>query len=164
MILKAMPDAVIVGSQTAGADGNITRFKISHEIYAGFTSLGTFYPDKSETQRIGIVPDSVVYQTPESIRQEKDLVLEKALEVAGCDPSAVPEDMFVDNQISIYPNPAENHITISGIFGKTKIYNPLGVEVWCGFINLERDIPLTNLSPGMYLIKSEKGSARFVKY
>jgi hypothetical protein len=84
MILKAMPDAVIVGSQTAGTDGNISSFHISQEIQTGFTSLGVYYPNGDSTERIGIVPDSVVYPTVAGIRQGRDEVLEKALQVAGC--------------------------------------------------------------------------------
>ncbi|MBE0648636.1 MAG: T9SS type A sorting domain-containing protein [Bacteroidales bacterium] len=84
MVLKAMPNSVVVGSQTAGADGNISWFHLSQEIQTGFTSLGVFYPNGDSTQRIGIVPDSVVYPTPAGIRQGRDEVLEKALQVAGC--------------------------------------------------------------------------------
>jgi carboxyl-terminal processing protease len=84
MILKAMPNSVIIGSQTAGADGNITKFKLSQEIQTGYTNLGVFYPYGDSTQRIGIVPDSLVFITAEGVRQGRDEVLEKALQVAGC--------------------------------------------------------------------------------
>lgn len=84
MVLSAMPDAVVIGSQTAGADGNISKFNLSQEFQVGYTSLGVYYPNGDPTQRIGIVPDSVVYITPEGIRQGRDEVLEKALQVAGC--------------------------------------------------------------------------------
>jgi C-terminal processing protease CtpA/Prc len=82
MILIAMPDAVIVGSQTAGTDGNISYFKLSQEIQTGFTSLGVYYPNGDSTERIGIVPDSVVYITPSGIKDGRDEVLEKALQIA----------------------------------------------------------------------------------
>jgi hypothetical protein len=84
MILGAMPNSVIIGSQTAGADGDVTYFYLSPEFSTGFTALGVYYPNGDSTQRIGIVPDSVVYITPEGIRQGRDEVLEKALQVAGC--------------------------------------------------------------------------------
>lgn len=84
MVLRVMPNSVIVGSQTAGADGDVSVFHISQEIFTGFTSLGVYYPNGDSTQRIGIVPDSVVYITPEGIRHGRDEVLEKALQVAGC--------------------------------------------------------------------------------
>ena len=84
MILGTMPNSIIIGSQTAGADGNVSFFYLSQEFRTGFTSLGVFYPNGDSTQRIGIVPDSVVYITPEGVRQGRDEVLEKALQVAGC--------------------------------------------------------------------------------
>jgi len=84
MILKAMPNSTIIGSQTAGTDGNITNFKLSQDIHAGFTALGVYYPNGDSTERIGIVPDSVVYITAEGTRQGRDEVLEKALQLAGC--------------------------------------------------------------------------------
>jgi hypothetical protein len=84
MVLKAMPNSTIIGSQTSGTDGNITYFKLSQDIQGGFTSLGVYYPNGDSTERIGIVPDSVVSPTPSGIRQGRDEVLEKALQVAGC--------------------------------------------------------------------------------
>ncbi len=84
MILQAMPDVVVVGSQTAGTDGNVSYFHLTKDILSGFTSLGEYYPNGDSTERIGIVPDSVVYITAEGIRQGRDEVLEKALQVAGC--------------------------------------------------------------------------------
>ena len=104
MILEAMPNSVIIGSQTAGADGNITYFYLSPEFRAGFTALGVYYPNGDSTQRIGIVPDSVVYITPEGVRQGRDEVLEKALQVAGClEPilSVTPDIQQVDAQAGI---------------------------------------------------------------
>lgn len=84
MMFKAMPDAVIVGSQTAGTDGDVSFFKISTDIQTGFTSLGVYYPNGDSTERIGIEPDSAVYITPAGVRDGRDEVLEKALQVAGC--------------------------------------------------------------------------------
>jgi len=84
MIMKAMPNSVVIGSQTAGADGNVSYFHLSEDIQTGFTALGVYYPNGDSTQRIGIVPDSVVYPTSSGIRQGRDEVLEKALLVAGC--------------------------------------------------------------------------------
>ncbi|TRZ72142.1 MAG: T9SS C-terminal target domain-containing protein [Bacteroidetes bacterium] len=84
MILEAMPGSVKVGSQTAGTDGNVSYFYLSQEMRTGYTSLGVYYPNGDSTERIGIVPDSVVYITPLGIRAGRDEVLEKALQVAGC--------------------------------------------------------------------------------
>jgi hypothetical protein len=84
MILRAMPNSLVVGSQTAGTDGDVTYFHLSQDIQTGFTTLGVYYCNGDSTERIGIVPDSVVYPTIAGIRQGRDEILEKALEVAGC--------------------------------------------------------------------------------
>ena len=107
MILQAMPDAVVVGSQTAGSDGNIMVFRISKDIVTGFTLLGIYYPDGTETQKIGIIPDVCIEPTIEGIRQGRDEVLEKALEIAGCDVNSSAEnDEYEENKFRIFPNPA----------------------------------------------------------
>lgn len=78
MILQVFPNAKVIGSQTSGADGNVTKFDISG-IHTSFTGLGVFYPDGGETQRIGIVPDIEVKPTVKGIREGRDEVLERAL-------------------------------------------------------------------------------------
>jgi hypothetical protein len=97
MIFRAMPKVLVIGSQTAGADGNITQFNIGQEMKAGYTSLGVFYPNGDSTQRIGIVPDSVVHPTIAGIRQGRDEVLEKALEVALPSLAVVPPGLSVSS-------------------------------------------------------------------
>ena len=111
MALRKMANSVVVGSQTAGADGNVTYWNISPDITTGFTSLGVFYPNGDSTQRIGIVPDSVVYPTKEAIRARRDLVLEKALEIGGCTLSASKLNK-ANVVVRIYPNPANNELAI----------------------------------------------------
>ncbi|NQU54141.1 MAG: T9SS type A sorting domain-containing protein, partial [Bacteroidetes bacterium] len=135
MVFRAMANSVIVGSQTAGADGNVSVFKLSQDISTGFTSIGMFYPDGTETQRIGIVPDSFVYITPNGIRQGRDEVLEKALEIAGCNPSSGVDELNLEEvKLVVYPNPATDKVSISlSNFAMSNatltIFNPIGVEV-----------------------------------
>lgn len=50
-----------------------------HQKY--ITDIGVFHPDGTETQRIGIVPDIEVKPTIEGIKNRRDEVLEKAIEV-----------------------------------------------------------------------------------
>jgi C-terminal processing protease CtpA/Prc len=45
------------------------------------SGIGIYYPDGTETQRIGIVPDVVVKPTIEGIKKNRDEVLEKAIEL-----------------------------------------------------------------------------------
>lgn len=43
------------------------------------SGIGVFYPDKTSTQGVGIVPDLVVSPTVKGIRAGRDEVLEAAL-------------------------------------------------------------------------------------
>lgn len=72
--------ATIIGSQTAGADGDVSQMPLPNGARMRFSGLGVFYPDKSPTQRIGIVPDIEVKPTIAGIAQGRDEVLERAVE------------------------------------------------------------------------------------
>ncbi len=79
MTLKVAPKTTIIGSQTAGTDGANYRFEIIKGIWSSFTTYGVFYPDKTEVQRIGIVPNIEVNQTILGIQQGKDEILDRAI-------------------------------------------------------------------------------------
>ena len=81
MALQTAPDVIIIGSQTSGADGNISDVSFLGKFTTYMSGIGVFYPDGRETQRIGIVPDIDVKPTIEGIKEERDEVLEKAVEV-----------------------------------------------------------------------------------
>jgi C-terminal processing protease CtpA/Prc len=76
MAFRAAPRAIVVGSTTAGADGNVSRIPLPGNVEAMITGIGVFYPDRSPTQRIGIVPDLVALPTVAGIRAGRDEVLE----------------------------------------------------------------------------------------
>lgn len=81
MSYKMAPDACVMGSTTAGADGNVSLLYLPGHIYTGLTGIGVYYPDRSETQRIGIVPDIEVHPSIEGIKNGRDEVMEKAIEL-----------------------------------------------------------------------------------
>ena len=84
MALRASPNARIVGSTTAGADGNVTPIPLPGGLRSMISGIGVFYPDKRPTQRTGIIPDVEVRPTIEGIRDGRDEVLESALrEILG---------------------------------------------------------------------------------
>ena len=60
MAFRTAPGAIVVGSTTAGADGNVSRIPLPGGLMAMITGIGTFYPDRRPTQQVGIVPDVVV--------------------------------------------------------------------------------------------------------
>ena len=79
MCLKTAPNVTVIGSQTAGADGDVSKIDFIGDYNTSITGLGVYYPDGRETQRIGIVPDIEVKPTIEGVKQGKDEVLERAI-------------------------------------------------------------------------------------
>ncbi len=82
MGLELFPDAIKIGSTTAGADGNVSKLYLSGNISASMTGLGTFYSDRTPTQRVGIIPDYEVHPTIQGIREGRDELMEFALNCA----------------------------------------------------------------------------------
>lgn len=80
MAYQKAPNAQIFGSQTAGADGNVSQFYLPGGLFSMISGIGVYYPDGGETQRVGIVPNHEVKPTIKGIREGKDEVLEKAIE------------------------------------------------------------------------------------
>lgn len=76
MAFRAAPNSLVVGSPTAGADGNVSPINLPGGLRTMISGIGVFYPDFRSTQRIGIVPDVVVRPTIAGIRQGRDEVLE----------------------------------------------------------------------------------------
>ena len=79
MAFRAVPGAVVIGSTTAGADGNVSTVPIPGGLSSYISGLGVFYPDKSPTQRVGIEPD--IWRTPTiaGLRARRDELIEAAI-------------------------------------------------------------------------------------
>jgi len=71
--------ATLVGVPTAGANGNVTRFKLPGNIYVSYSGIGFYYSNGEQTQRTGIIPDIEVYPTMDDIMAGRDEVLEAAI-------------------------------------------------------------------------------------
>lgn len=80
MALQIAPQAKVFGSQTAGADGNVSFIHLPGNIRTMISGIGVYYPDDTETQQVGIKIDEQISPTIQSIREGKDIVLEKAVE------------------------------------------------------------------------------------
>jgi C-terminal processing protease CtpA/Prc len=80
MCFRTADNTTIIGSQTAGADGNVSLFDLIKDLGTAFSGLGVYYPDRRETQRIGIIPDIEVKPTIKGIQDGKDEVLDRALQ------------------------------------------------------------------------------------
>lgn len=81
MAFRAGGNTTIIGNTTAGADGNVSTILLPGGLRTMISGIGVYYPDGKETQRLGIVPDLVVKPTIEGIKNGKDELLEKAIEL-----------------------------------------------------------------------------------
>lgn len=88
MAFAAGPRTTLVGSPTAGADGNISDFPLPGGVGSTISGIGVFWPDRTPTQQVGLKPDRAVVPTAEGIRAGRDELLEVALEILapGLDP------------------------------------------------------------------------------
>jgi C-terminal processing protease CtpA/Prc len=87
MAFRSSPRATVIGSTTAGADGNVSTIPLPGGIRSMISGIGVFYPDKKPTQRIGIIPDREVKPTIQGILAGRDEVLEAAIrEIVGVTP------------------------------------------------------------------------------
>ncbi|HXC04898.1 MAG TPA: T9SS type A sorting domain-containing protein, partial [Bacteroidia bacterium] len=162
MMLSKLPHAIKVGSQTAGTDGNTTAFYLSTDIYTGFTAMGVYYCNGDSTERIGIVPDIVSYPTQQGVRQHRDEVLEKALQIANC-PLGIKEIQKLVPEVSVYPNPSSGMIQVVGANldpGKAvlKIMDLSGrkmqeINMETGPEGINKTIDVSGYKPGMYFLE-----------
>ena len=74
------PQAVVMGSTTAGADGDFSPFALPGGLHTRISGVGIFDKARRPTQRVGIIPDVEVKPTLAGIREGRDEVLEAAIE------------------------------------------------------------------------------------
>jgi carboxyl-terminal processing protease len=126
MGLEKNTSAVKVGSQTSGADGNVSQIYLPYNTTTSATMLGTFYPDYTPTQRIGIVPDIEVKPTIQGIRDGRDEVLEAAMIHLM---TTTIDVTFNNINLQIFPNPSRDFINIKSsekLDGDIKIHDLTG--------------------------------------
>ena len=82
MAFQSAPNTTVIGSTTAGADGNISAIYLPGDIFTYISGLGILYPDGRETQRTGVRIDVPVRPTIQGIREGRDEMLEKAIRLA----------------------------------------------------------------------------------
>ncbi len=83
MVMSFMdaPNATVIGTPSAGANGNKMDITLPGGIQTSISGLAVTYMDGSQTQRIGLKPDITVKQTVKGIAEGKDEVIEKAIEL-----------------------------------------------------------------------------------
>jgi hypothetical protein len=154
MGLEQHSKSIKIGSQTAASDGNVSLILLPGNIETYITGLGTFYPDYTPTQRIGIIPDYEVRPSIQGLREQRDELLEFAYncELHGIDDKQIQEY----TEINVFPNPADDIIRVQTKMEGLVSYNLID--------NLGRVIATTQskdpifswsvsqLNPGLYLL------------
>ncbi|MFV0329281.1 MAG: S41 family peptidase [Dysgonomonas sp.] len=80
MAYRKAPNSKIIGSRTAGADGNITTINLPGAISFTYTALGAYYPNWENCQRKGVKIDIPALPTIQDIKEGKDVWIERAIE------------------------------------------------------------------------------------
>jgi len=78
MAFQTAPNITVIGSTTAGADGNITPITLPGDFGTYMYGLGVYYPDGTCAQRKGVKINYFVEPTISGIKAGRDEVLEKA--------------------------------------------------------------------------------------
>ncbi len=80
MCLQTGDNVTTIGSQTSGADGNVSTIEMVGGYKTVISGIGIFYPDRTETQRKGVRIDLEASPTIQGIIDGRDEVLERAIE------------------------------------------------------------------------------------
>ena len=78
--LRVNSDAVLIGSNTAGANGDITFMSLPGNLDLMFSQMVVLISDGSSMQKVGLYPDIKVDPTIDGIRSGRDELIEKAIE------------------------------------------------------------------------------------
>lgn len=81
MTIQVADDAVVIGSNTQGSLANISRFPLPGNLKIRYTAVANYYPNKTHIQRVGITPDIEVKPTIKGIKEGRDELLEKAIQL-----------------------------------------------------------------------------------
>jgi len=79
MAFRSARGAMVIGSTTAGADGNVSAIPLPGGLRSMISGIGVFYPNRKPTQRVGIIPDVEIKPTIAGIRAGRDELVEEAL-------------------------------------------------------------------------------------
>lgn len=78
---KIFPQALTIGQQTSGGDGDLVKVDLPGDYLLEFTGNGIFYPDNSQTQQTGIRINELIKYKDDDILNKKDLEFERVLEL-----------------------------------------------------------------------------------
>ena len=81
MSYRCAPNSIIIGSPSAGANGDILPIILPGAIRTMITGLGVYFPNGRGVQRTGIIPDIEVKQTIKGVRNGRDELIEEAIKI-----------------------------------------------------------------------------------
>lgn len=84
MAFQSAPNVIVVGSTSAGADGNISEIPLPG-ITTWLSGLGVFYPDGVNAQRAGVKINYPIKPTTQGVINGRDEVLDKAEQIIMTD-------------------------------------------------------------------------------
>ena len=156
MAFQTAPNVCVIGSTTAGADGNVSEIVLPGNIRTYISGIGVYYPDGTETQRVGIVPDIEVKPTIEGIRNGIDEPLQKAIEIINSESGI--KNHSADNEILLYPNPVTEGFYIKGanVASRVSVSDMQGRTVFVGNVSdSDGYVNIGSLSRGTYIVRIE---------
>ncbi|WP_082461440.1 S41 family peptidase [Pedobacter sp. PACM 27299] len=81
MAFQSSPNVKVLGSTTAGADGDFSTIRLPGGISTGISGAGIYYPDGTPTQQVGVKIDYRIKPTIKGTIAGKDELLDKAKEI-----------------------------------------------------------------------------------
>ena len=78
--LRVNSDAILIGSNTAGANGDVTFMSLPGNLDLMFSQMDVLISDGISMQKVGLNPDIVVNPTINGIRSRRDELIDKAIE------------------------------------------------------------------------------------
>lgn len=79
MAMQVMPQVTVIGSQTGGANGNVTTLLLPGNIKTSISGIGVSYPDGSQSQRKGIKLNIEVTEPSTNNLKSGDVIFKTAL-------------------------------------------------------------------------------------
>lgn len=80
MALRHALHPVVIGTETAGAFGDVSQLPLPGGLDVYFSGLGYYYPDGKMIQQIGILPDIKVESSLKNVLLGKDEIMDRAIE------------------------------------------------------------------------------------
>ncbi|MGV3540733.1 MAG: S41 family peptidase, partial [Rufibacter sp.] len=78
---RLFPGSTTLGSQTAGADGDVKKITLPGNYTVSLSGNAIFYPNNAVTQRLGVRVDEEVVPSVKGVLARKDELVEKAVEL-----------------------------------------------------------------------------------